>query len=93
MASVFSIARELFLLRKDRERHNRTGPNWVSSDVPLIFRQSFDRHVSCIGKLIEDHVDYAKVVAHILVPESEQNFDVKVVNVLNSFALTFYSIQ
>ena len=59
----------------------------------LIFRQSFDRHVSCIGKLIEDHVDYAKVVAHILVPESEQNFDVKVVNVLNSFALTFYSIQ
>jgi hypothetical protein len=67
--------------------------NWVSSDVPLIFRQSFDHHVSCIGKLIEDHVDYAKVVAHILVPESEQNFDVKVVNVLNSFALTFYSIQ
>jgi hypothetical protein len=56
--------------------------------VPVTFRCSFDHLVSPIGKLIKDHVQYAKVTAHILFPESLQEFDPKVANILNSFTLT-----
>ncbi|CAO2172000.1 unnamed protein product [Urochloa humidicola] len=49
--------------------------DWTSSFLPTIFCKSFDHHVSRIGKLIKDDLLYAKVIEHILVPESVQHFD------------------
>ena len=43
--------------------------------VPNTLRESFDEHVCRIGESIEDDLDYAKVLARILVPELTPQYD------------------
>ena len=63
--------------------------DWTSLILPIIFHKIFDQHVCQIGESIKNNVIYAKVIAHILVPEFADEFDLfKVVTILNSFTLS-----
>jgi hypothetical protein len=44
-------------------------------EVPRTLRESFDEHICRIGESIENNLDYARVLASILVPELAPQYD------------------